>query len=60
MGKIIVLPETTKEPITLIGKRAGICWGADISDDIKNYNRGLTTNILKKLQYLFKNKKVLV
>ena len=33
MGKIIVLPETTKEPITLIGKRAGICWGADISDD---------------------------
>ena len=41
MGKIIVLPETTKEPITLIGKRAGICWGADISDDIKNYNRGL-------------------
>lgn len=41
MGKIIVLPETTKEPITLIGKRAGICWGADISDDTKNYNRGL-------------------
>ena len=41
MGKIIVLPETTKNPITLIGKRAGICWGADISDDTKNYNRGL-------------------
>lgn len=41
MGKIIVLPETTKEPITLIGKRAGICWGADISDNTKNYNRGL-------------------
>lgn len=41
MGKVIVLPETTKNPITLIGKRAGICWGADISDDIKNYNRGL-------------------
>ena len=41
MGKIIVLPETTKQPITLIGKRAGICWGADISDDTKNYNRGL-------------------
>lgn len=38
---IIILPETTKKPITLIGKRAGICWGADITDDEKNYKRGL-------------------
>lgn len=38
---VIILPETTKKPITLIGKRAGICWGADISDDEKNYKRGL-------------------
>lgn len=41
MGKIILLPETTKNPITLMGKRAGVCWGADITDDEKNYKRGL-------------------
>jgi thymidylate synthase (FAD) len=41
MGNVIILEETTKKPITLIGKRAGICWGADIFDDIKNYKRGM-------------------
>ena len=41
MGEVIILPETTTKPITLIGKRAGICWGADISNDEKNYKRGL-------------------
>lgn len=41
MSKVIILPETTKNPITLIGKRAGICWGADITDEKKNYKRGL-------------------
>lgn len=41
MGTITILEETTKEPITLIGKRAGICWGADISDPGKNYKRGI-------------------
>ena len=41
MGKITVLDETTKNPITLIGQRAGVCWGADTSDPIKNYKRGL-------------------
>ncbi len=41
MGKITILPETTQNPITLIGMRAGICWGADISDNEKNYKRGL-------------------
>lgn len=41
MGKVIILPETTKYPITLIGRRAGVCWGADITDDKKNYERGL-------------------
>lgn len=39
--KVTILPETTRNPITLIGKRAGICWGADITDDQKNYKRGL-------------------
>lgn len=41
MGKIIIQEETTKNPITLIGKEAGICWGADITDQEKNYKRGL-------------------
>ena len=40
MGTVIVLPETTKDPISLMGRRAGICWGADISDEEKNYKRG--------------------
>lgn len=35
------MPETTKNPITLIGARAGYCWGADVSDAGKNYKRGL-------------------
>lgn len=41
MGKVVILPETTKNPISLIGERAGVCWGADISDPAKNYRRGL-------------------
>lgn len=45
MGTVTILEETTKDPITLIGKRAGVCWGADISDYEKNYKRGL--NCLK-------------
>ena len=41
MGKVIILPETTRNPISLIGRRAGVCWGADITDEQKNYKRGL-------------------
>lgn len=41
MGKVIILPETTKNPITLIGERAGYCWGGDVSNPEKNYKRGL-------------------
>lgn len=41
MGIVTILEETTKNPITLIGKRAGVCWGADITDDEKNYKRGM-------------------
>lgn len=40
-SEIIILPETSKNPIQLIGRRAGICWGADITDPEKNYKRGL-------------------
>ncbi len=41
MGEILILPETTRKPITLIGRRAGICYNSDVSDDTKNYKRGL-------------------
>lgn len=40
MGQVIILPETTKRPITLIGQMAGVCWGADTTDAEKNYRRG--------------------
>lgn len=55
MGNIIVLPETTANPITLIGERAGICWNADISDPKKNYQRGMdciTSNHGRVLEYV--------
>jgi len=38
---ITILEETTKNPITLMGKRAGVCWGADTTDSEKNYKRGM-------------------
>ena len=41
MGKIIIQDETTKDPVSLIGREAGVCWGADISDAEKNYKRGM-------------------
>lgn len=41
MGKITIQSHTTKNPITLIGEEAGICWGANTSDPAKNYKRGI-------------------
>lgn len=41
MGTIIILPETTKNPITLMGARSGVCYGSDITDPQKNYKRGM-------------------
>ena len=41
MCKITILPETTKNPISLIGERAGVCWNADTPDREKNYKRGM-------------------
>lgn len=41
MGNVIIQEFTTKNPITMIGMEAGICWGADITDQKKNYKRGL-------------------
>ena len=55
MGSVVILEETTKNPITLIGKRAGVCWGADVTDDLKNYRRGIdciTSNHGRTLEYV--------
>lgn len=41
MGKVIILSETTKNPISLMGKMSGICYGANVEDELKNYNRGM-------------------
>lgn len=41
MGRIEILPETTKAPISLVGQMAGTCWGTDTSDPQKNYKRGI-------------------
>lgn len=41
MGNVIIQEYTTKNPITMIGEQAGICWGADISNKEKNYKRGI-------------------
>lgn len=41
MGTVTILPETTKNPISLIGRMAGVCWGADTTDDARNYKRGI-------------------
>lgn len=40
MGTVTILDTTTRNPITLIGERAGVCWGADTTDAEKNYKRG--------------------
>ena len=40
MGKVTIL-EIDKDPISKIGRYAGVCWNTDISDPKKNYKRGL-------------------
>lgn len=55
MGTVIVLKETTKNPISLIGERAGVCWGADVTDAEKNYKRGIdciTSNHGRTMEYV--------
>ena len=41
MGTVTILTETTKNPLTLIGERAGVCWGADTGSPEKNRKRGV-------------------
>lgn len=38
---VIIQDYTTKNPISMIGYEAGVCWGADVSDYDKNFKRGL-------------------
>ena len=40
-GKVIILSETTDEPITFAGFCAGCCWRADTNDHNKNFKRGI-------------------
>lgn len=54
MGKVTVLPETPKDPISMVGRMAGVCWKSDISDPKKNYERGLecyTSNHGRTLEF---------
>lgn len=41
MGKVIITTDTCKDPISMIGRYAGFCWGADTENPEKNYNRGI-------------------
>lgn len=42
MSKVIIEEYTVKNPITMIGSQAGVCWGGDITDAEKNYKRGIS------------------
>ncbi|MCI5937721.1 MAG: FAD-dependent thymidylate synthase [Eubacterium sp.] len=41
MGNVTIQEYTTKKPITMIGREAGVCYGSDITDDEKCYKRGI-------------------
>lgn len=40
MHRIIIQDFTVKNPVQMIGYEAGTCWGADVTDPIKNEKRG--------------------
>lgn len=41
MGMVIIQPLTTEKPLSVMGMEAGICWGGDVTNEEKNYKRGL-------------------
>ena len=41
MGTVSVLKYTTQNPISMIGEMAGLCWGSNVTNQEKNYARGL-------------------
>lgn len=43
MGQVIIDENTPKEPMTLIGKMIGPCYGSDTSNNEKNYKRGINS-----------------
>lgn len=40
MQRVIIQDFTVKNPVQMIGYEAGICWGADVTDPLKNEKRG--------------------
>lgn len=40
MGSVLIQEYTTKTPISMIGREAGVCWGADTTSPEKNFRRG--------------------
>ena len=41
MGQVIIQEETNTHPISTIGKMIGLCYGSDVSNQEKNYKRGI-------------------
>lgn len=41
MGTVSVLKYTAQNPISMIGEMAGLCWGSNVTNQEKNYARGL-------------------
>lgn len=41
MGKVIISEDTCRDPISMIGRYAGECWGADTTSPTKNFKRGI-------------------
>lgn len=41
MGKVTIYDYTTKDPINMIGFMSGVCYGSDVTNDEKNYKRGI-------------------
>lgn len=41
MGRVIIQKWTEKNPITMIGAEAGVCYGSNTEDHNKNYARGI-------------------
>lgn len=41
MGTVSVLEYTSQNPISMIGEMSGLCWGSNVTNQGKNYARGL-------------------
>lgn len=40
MGQVTILEHTPKNPLSLMGEMAGVAYGTDTTDQLKNYKRG--------------------